>query len=405
MLKKKPYILYNGIQHYDWGSVGENAFIPDLLDIPVEDKPYAEFWIGAHPKLPSKLEINDKLVELQNAIEEFPIEILGERVSRKFDNKLPFLLKVLSARKALSIQTHPNKDQAKKLHFSDPINYPDENHKPEIAIVLTSLQALVGFRTPNEILENLNKNSELKKYLGLEVVTEFEKSFEDDSDFDIAIKNVFTVLIQNSQNNLKLKECIDSIRKNITLKDNYNQDDNLFIELFEEYGYDIGLLTIFFLNHITLNEGDSIFTDAGIPHAYLKGDIVECMANSDNVVRAGLTPKFKDIETLLNIVNYRGFDSRLEGEIISEYIVKYSPPIEEFQIDKYQFDNSVMELTTNNQVEILLVTEGNANIYLSDGSDGILTIEKGEVVLIPALIDKYKIYSENNTQVFRVTIP
>ena len=405
MIEKKPYILYNAIQHYEWGTIGKDAFIPNLLDIPVEDKPYAELWIGAHPKLSSKLEINDELIELQKAIDDFPNEILGERVSRKFNNKLPFLLKILSARKALSIQTHPNKEQAKLLHSADPVNYPDDNHKPEIAIVLTSLQALLGFRTQKEIFENLNKYPPIIAFLGSESVDEFKQSLQNSSDSAKAIKNLFSALITNSQDDQKLKKCIDSINRTISLKDDISEDEKLFIKLFEEYDYDIGLLTIFFLNYIKLIEGESIFTDAGVPHAYLKGDIVECMANSDNVVRAGLTPKFKDIDTLLSIMDYRGFDYRLEGERISDNIINYSPPIEEFQIEKFKFDNNGIELSTKNQVEILLVTEGNANIYLSDGEEGILTFEKGEAVLIPALIDKYKIYSENDTQVFRVTIP
>jgi len=129
------------------------------------------------------------------------------------------------------------------------------------------------------------------------------------------------------------------------------------------------------------------------------------MANSDNVVRAGLTPKFQDINTLLNILDYEGSDSIIHSQKINENIKKYSPPIAEFQIEKIELDNNVIELFTNNQVEILLITNGNTNIYVSDRLGEILTIERGEVVLIPAIIDKYRIYSEDDSHVFRVTIP
>lgn len=405
MLEKKPYILYNSIQHYEWGTIGKNAFIPNLLDFPAKEKPYAELWIGAHPKLSSKLEINHELIELYKVINDFPIEILGERVSKKFDRKLPFLLKILSARKALSIQTHPNKEQAKELHESNSVNYPDDNHKPEIAIVLTALDALVGFRPPIEIMENLTRYPSLKEYLGNKVIDDFELRIRNGSDSGKSIKNIFTKLISKSSDNLNLKKCIDSISESIKPKEDKSNDEKLFILLKSEYGYDIGLLTIFFLNHLQLNEGDAIFTKAGVPHAYLKGDIVECMANSDNVVRAGLTPKFKDVKTLLSVLSYDESDSIIHCNKINEYIKKYSPPIEEFQIEKIELDNNVIELATSNQVEILLVTNGNANIYINDRLGEILTIERGEVVLIPAIIDKYRIYSENDTHVFRVTIP
>lgn len=405
MLEKKPYILYNSIQHYEWGTIGKSAFIPNLLDFPAKEKPYAELWIGAHPKLSSKLEINNELVELQKAINDFPIEILGERVSKKFDRKLPFLLKILSAGKALSIQTHPNKEQAIELHKSDPVNYPDDNHKPEIAIVLTTLDALVGFRTPNEIMDNLILYPSLKEYLGVKGVDDFELRIRNGTDSGKIIESIFTKLISKSSDDLYLKRCIDSISELIELKENKNKDDELFILLKSEYGYDVGLLTIFFLNHLQFKEGDAIFTKAGVPHAYLKGDIVECMANSDNVVRAGLTPKFKDIKTLLSILAYDQSDSIIHGYKTNEYIKKYSPPIEEFQIEKIELDNNVIELVTNSQVEILLVTNGNANIYVSDRLGEILTIERGEAALLPAVIDKYRIYSEDDSHVFRITIP
>ena len=401
MIEKRPYILYNAIQHYEWGSMGEDAFIPKLLDFPAKDIPYAELWIGAHPKLSSKLEIENELVELIKVISDHPVDILGRRVSEKFNNQLPFLLKVLSARKALSIQTHPNREQAKKLYDSDPINYPDDNHKPEIAIVLTSLDALVGFRTYSEIMHSLGLYPSLKEYLG----DYTELLLEDSNEHGKLIEKIFTDLMLRSSNEESLKKCIDSISESITQNNIKSKDTQLFNQLRSEYGYDIGLLTIFFLNNLQLNKGDAIFTSAGTPHAYLKGDIIECMANSDNVVRAGLTPKYKDIETLLNVLNFDETDSIINGSKINEHIIKYSPPIEEFQIEEIRFDNSGIELVTKNQVEILLVTDGNANIYVSDGIDEILTFEKGEVALMPAVIDKYRIYSENDSQVFRVTIP
>lgn len=398
MLEKRPYILYNSIQHYEWGTKGENAFIPNFIGIKADDKPYAELWIGAHPKLSSKIEINGELVELRKAINDYPAEILGDRVCSKFDNKLPFLLKVLSAGKALSIQTHPNKKQAEELHLSDPANYYDNNHKPEIAIVLTKLDALLGFRSYDEISKNLNTYPQLKKFLGEEVISNFEQSIS-----EYPIKNIFTELMLKSSDEVSLKKCIDSIYEVIKQKDeSRNQDGQLFNILKEEYGYDIGLLAMFFLNHVQLNKDDAVFTDAGIPHAYLEGDIVECMANSDNVVRAGLTPKFKDVNTLLKILNYDNSKSILTPEKIGDSI-NYSPPIDEFRIEKIDVENKQLELSTRNQVEILLVAEGGINVFASD--DDHISFKKGEAFLIPAVVDQYTIEPENNAVIFRVLIP
>ena len=161
----RPYKLKNKIQNYEWGTKNNKAFIPGFLGIPAEpDVPYAELWIGAHPKAPSEIEIDGILYPLNKVIEQFPVERLGQYASEKFGNKFPYLLKVLSAARALSIQTHPNKKQAVKLHAADPVNYPDDNHKPEIAIALDSLTAIAGFRPVIDIIANLKKYPQLQKF-------------------------------------------------------------------------------------------------------------------------------------------------------------------------------------------------------------------------------------------------
>ena len=166
--KIRPYILKNTIQHYTWGTKNNNAFIPRLLDLDIKnepDKPYAELWIGIHPKAPSLVEYNQDAIPLNQLISKYPKEILGSNCADKFDNQLPFLLKVLSAGEALSIQAHPNKGQAEMLHAKDQKNYPDKNHKPEIAIALDSLTALVGFRAYEEWVEVLHEYPEMKQIL------------------------------------------------------------------------------------------------------------------------------------------------------------------------------------------------------------------------------------------------
>ena len=167
LIQPQPYNLFNKVQNYDWGTKNEDAFIPKFLGIEaVKDLPYAELWIGAHPKAPSEIEIEGIKYPLNSVIDNFPLEVLGIRVSKKYNGKLPFLLKVLSAARALSIQLHPNKHQAEVLHAKDPKNYPDDNHKPEIAIALDSLNAIAGFRPADQIKEIFIKCPELKDFIG-----------------------------------------------------------------------------------------------------------------------------------------------------------------------------------------------------------------------------------------------
>jgi len=393
MIKQKPYKLVNHVQNYEWGTKGKNAFIPKLLGFEAEEKPYAEVWIGSHPKLSSEIIIDDDVFKLNDIIEKYPQEILGKNVAEKFENKLPFLLKILSANQALSIQTHPNKLQAVELHKNDSKNYPDDNHKPEVAIALDFLKALVGFRSLDEIEKNLNSIPQLKIFIGNEAVDTFLQNKSKKG-----LKNLFATLMNNSTDSNRIENTIRSVKKGIEQKNNLSEEDELFLILFEQYGIDIGLLVLFFLNVVNLKSGEAIYTPAGIPHAYLKGNIVECMANSDNVVRAGLTPKFKDIDQLANILTYQFGKPELIGKIYNSNITEYKVSAEEFCVEKIVLSNTDLDLSTNNKVEIIFVTEGE---IICDK----LQIKKGESVLIPSILSHYSIISKTNSILFRVTVP
>ncbi len=405
MIEKKAYKLRNFIQHYEWGTKGEDAFIPKLLGITPEDKPYAELWIGAHPRLSSKINIDNELISLNQIIEAYPSEILGAEVANRFDNKLPYLLKVLSAGKALSIQTHPNKSQAEELHRKDSKNYIDDNHKPEIAIVLDRLEALVGFQTPMQIKQNLSDYPILKTFLADETVKKFKDSISNGIENEKALGIIFSTLMLNASNENELQNCIESITEQIMTKESPSKTDRLFLKLKKQYGIDIGLLTIFFLNYLDLSVGEAIFTPAGIPHAYLEGNIVECMANSDNVVRAGLTPKFKDVDTLLDILDYSKTDALLIGNKEKVGIVKYTSPIQEFVIERIELStDDEFSFNTKNRIEIMLITEGAISLVIEDNNHA-FSYSKGDVPLIPALVDQYSIISKSVSTVFRVTVP
>jgi mannose-6-phosphate isomerase len=393
MLEAKPYKLTNFIQNYEWGSKGDNAFIPKLLGIEVESKPYAELWIGGHPKLSSEITINDKKYKLEEMAKNYPDEILGKSVTKKFGNKIPFLFKILSAERALSIQAHPNKEEAITLHKNDSENYPDDNHKPEIAIALDSLSALVGFRELNEIEANIQKYPQLLEFIGDDTFDDFVKNKNRNG-----LRKLFAALMENSSNNELLKNKIEQLIRVINNKKNKSEDENLFLKLHEQYGVDIGLFILFFLNVVNLSAGEAIYTSAGIPHAYLKGNIVECMANSDNVVRAGLTPKFKDVKQLTKILTYDFGKANILKENKMDIVCNYPVDIDEFQIEKIKIANNSLSFSTMNKLEILLSVEGECLVNN-------LLLRKGEASLIPALLDSYKIKSNNNSVIFRISIP
>ncbi|MCF6268385.1 MAG: mannose-6-phosphate isomerase, class I [Melioribacteraceae bacterium] len=393
MIEAKPYKLKNYIQNYEWGTRGKEAFIPKLLGFEGEDKPYAELWIGDHPKLSSEILVDGKLHNLKEVVEKYPNEILGKSIVEKFGSKIPFLLKILSAERALSIQTHPNKMEAVELHKNDSANYPDDNHKPEIAIALNSLSALVGFRDLDVIELNILKYPQLLEFIGDDGFNKFVINKSRDG-----LRELFSLLMKKSEDVELLKSKIESLIDAINNKSENSEDEKLFLNLYNQYGIDIGLFVLFFLNVVNLNAGEAIYTLAGIPHAYLKGNIVECMANSDNVVRAGLTPKFKDVQQLTKILTYDFGKPKILKENGEKSTTHYLVDFEEFKIEKIKISNNSFSFSTKNKLEIILSVNGEC--YINDK-----TLKCGEALLIPALMDMYSINSKSNSTIFRVSIP
>lgn len=390
MIEKKAYKLINQIQYYDWGTKNENAFIPKLLDLEIErDKPYAELWIGAHPKAPSYLFINEQKISLIELIEKYPDQILGKQVTRKFNNKLPYLLKILSSSQALSIQAHPDKELAKKLHKKDPINYPDDNHKPEIAIAVDYLNAIVGFKPVDEFIKTI------KNYNSFSSLLESCKSNKEG-----IIKEYYSIIMNLSQT--ELVKIIDQLLNQIKNTKQKSDEELVFIEQFEKFGYDVGLISILLFNYVQLKSGEAIFTDAGIPHAYIKGNIIECMANSDNVVRAGLTPKFKDVDTLLDMMKFEGGKVTILSGQKNNGERKYSIPIDEFEICIIELKAGENKHFENIGLVTGLVLEGDLQVNCESA---INNFNKGESFIVPAITEKIELKSIEKSELVYVTIP
>lgn len=289
------YELKCTTNQYPWGKVGKDSISARLCaqqpgygdDGPKSDfkldesKPYAEMWMGTYPVLPSYIASTGE--DLQDVLDKYPKELVGENMIKKFGHtKIPYLPKVLSIAKALPLQVHPNKDLASKLHEKDPQNFTDPNHKPEIALALSKFEAFCGFK-PREQIAALVKLDCMKKFLPDGDESEFSEE---------AIKKVVRNILNAEQDALKSTyQALTSAHPSSFGPDTYIPE--LAPRLAEQYdeadpGVLVALIT---MNYLVLEPGQSIYIPADGIHAYLSGDIIECMARSNNVLNTGFCPK------------------------------------------------------------------------------------------------------------------
>ncbi len=386
------YLLTNKIQHYEWGERGQSAYIAQLLGMQVEnDTPFAELWMGTHPSGTSELYYQGKQTSLSELVAHYPLEILGRRVASAFKNQFPFLLKVLSANEPLSIQLHPSKEQAAVLHHRDPANYPDANHKPEIAIALERMYALAGLRAARQV------DALLQEYPGLRDFVEF-KTFSGQPK-SRRPKLAFLAMLHNAvEKPDALAKITAQLAAQLKKKERHTYRERLFLEMNTRYPGDVGLLSILFLKLHSLRKGQAMYIPAGVPHAYLKGNIVECMASSDNVIRAGLTPKFKDIPALLDVVNDKSV--LLFSPPTADYI--YSTPTTEFRIHKFEMKAGQKTTDRNDGVRLLLVLRGRLRLAWQNGT---LNAARGQSVLLPGSLNEVGIECLEASEIYAADVP
>ncbi|MGW1782995.1 mannose-6-phosphate isomerase, class I [Streptomyces sp. NPDC002143] len=318
--------LDNTVRPYAWGSP---TAIPQLLGTAPTGEPQAEMWMGAHPGAPSRTD-RGTLVEV---IEADPRRELGERTVAKFGPRLPFLLKILAAGAPLSLQVHPDLTQAKQGYEDEerrgiPVdaphrNYKDANHKPELICALTEFDGLCGFRNPvqaADLLDGLGVDS-LKPYVDLLHAHPEEA----------ALREVLTAILSADRD-----ETAHTVAAAAAACDRLGGDYAPYAGIAHHYPGDPGVIAAMLLNHVRLQPGEALFLGAGIPHAYLNGLGVEIMANSDNVLRCGLTPKHVDVPELLRIVRFEpGDPGVLRPEAAPDGEEVYDTPIDEFRLSRY----------------------------------------------------------------------
>ncbi|CAK7344331.1 unnamed protein product [Dovyalis caffra] len=328
------------VQNYDWGKKGtEGSEVARLYelnsgsDIELEKKkPFAEFWMGTHGSGPSfvvesGVENGDSTGSGSLSLKEWIFKnpnVLGDKVLEKWGCDLPFLFKVLSVAKALSIQAHPDKELAKVLHKLHPNLYKDDNHKPEMALALTEFEALCGFISLEELQGVLRDVPEIVELVASAEANQVLQFNEQDHEEKVksVLRSAFTQLMSASKE--MTAEAISKLKNRLSMESEIRQltgKEQLVLQLEKQYPADIGVISAFFLNYVKLNPGEALYLGANVPHAYLYGECIECMATSDNVVRAGLTPKHRDIQTLCSMLTYKqGFPEILKGFPLSPSI-------------------------------------------------------------------------------------
>ncbi|KAG0236702.1 Mannose-6-phosphate isomerase [Actinomortierella wolfii] len=379
------------VQTYEWGKIGSNSKVAQFattspsfqLD---ENKPYAELWMGTHPNAPSTVYGTNKTLESVLAANP---SLVTPHFHRQYNGHLPFLFKVLSIQKALSIQAHPDKQLAAKLFKEHPEHYKDPNHKPEMAIALTEFEALCGFRPLDEIAAALDLWPELRNLVTDPVAQEFQQAVQRASTMEgiqgiregrQALQTLFKAVMTADES--RVKQELDALVARLSQQHastplEPRTIEELVARVHSQFPGDVGVFCIFLLNYVILQPGQAVFLAANEPHAYLSGDCVECMAASDNVVRSGLTPKFKDVDVLVSMLTYNAKPSSeqlLTGTLCTPtgHSVLYDPPIDEFSIVLTRLDHP-------NEKEMLRATEGPSVVIVTSGK-GIIRSDKASEI-------------------------
>ncbi|XP_062150591.1 mannose-6-phosphate isomerase 1-like isoform X3 [Alnus glutinosa] len=319
--QRKLQRLRCSVQCYDWGRRGQHSLVARLFarnsgsEIQ-QDKSYAELWMGTHESGPSfvvqtsvdnAVSVGPEDVSLKSWVSENP-DALGEKVLDKWGCDLPFLFKVLSVAKALSIQAHPDKELARAMHKARPDMYKDENHKPEMALAITEFEALCGFISLEELKGVLLNVPEIVELVGSADANQILHLDEQDGEEKAksVLRSAFTQLMLASKETIT--EAVSKIKSRLHMESQVRQltdKELLVLRLEKQYPGDVGVISAFFFNYVKLNPGEALYLGANEPHAYIFGECIECMATSDNVVRAGLTPKHRDVQTLCSMLTYR----------------------------------------------------------------------------------------------------
>jgi mannose-6-phosphate isomerase len=393
------YRLKNPVQNYPWGSTTD---IPKLLGAGNPDhEPVAELWLGAHPKAPSTVLSEQGEQSLLDLIEAEPEAILGADTVDRFGPRLPFLLKVLAAEKALALQVHPTRDEAKDgfekenalgIRLDAPErNYLDRNHKPEMFCALEPFECLAGFRSIGQIATELRS---LRLTTFAEEIDNIGQSRSIDG-----LKRLFEsmMLLESERKELFVREVVEKAAASKGVRYRW------IVELNRQYPGDIGVVSPLFLKLLHLRPGQAVYLEPGTVHAYLRGVAIELMSNSDNVVRGGLSVRHVDILEFLKILQFN--ESPVEPinpKKLSRGAEVYEIPTSDFCLYRIRLNRGVKYVSSGKRaVEILICTRGKTVLRGGAGNED-LVVHRGDSFLVPANSPSYSI--EGGGILFKATI-
>lgn len=434
-------------QQYEWGKLGATSAVAQLMQGQAANRqaeaasssssssspaftldaatPYAELWLGTHPSGPSRVTLPS-----------------GEQVPllAHLGAPLPFLFKVLSVAKALSIQAHPDAGLAARLHAERPGVYKDPHHKPELACALTPFEAMCAFRPLAQIAQHAQEWPEMREMISAETFAKLQQRSQgraitdahNSADDKAVLRAVFTEMM--TADPAKFQPAIEKMIERLKtqgIKPSVPPSEQsaaesaaangaassssirevaiapLILRLAAAFPGDVGLFAPLLLNCLELNPGAALFLGPNEPHAYLSGDCVECMAGSDNVVRAGLTPKLRDTETLVSMLTYESHtaaEAVMVSKALSPQMREFSPPSQfsEFRLVRAEIKGAgAEELPAVASPSLLLVFEGEGAATIS-GSASSTSLRGGDVLLIPAG-SAVKLQSKAGLLVFQCT--
>ncbi len=413
-----PLRLACGVQHYEWGERGPSALIPNLLGQPASDPalPFAELWIGGHPALPASVALDGARVTLTELIAEAPQEALGAAALGLFGSQLPFLAKVLTAERPLSIQAHPNRAQAEAGFAREEAagiprgaperNYRDPNHKPELIVALGDFFALEGFRPIPQIAAAFGAVPELGPLVapppahGAErawLRELFERCMSPDDD---AAGRALATLVTRLD---RAAPAPGAPAAPATRDQREYWLVGTARRLPQSPRPDRGLFGFYLLNLVHLRAGEALFLSAGEPHAYLEGRGLEVMANSDNVLRGGLTPKHVDVPELLRVLSFDAAPARV---LRPDSTGAYPTAVGEFAARLIVLSPAdAPRALPASSAMVLLGVEGDATL---EAGTHPLALARGQAWFVPAAMGGCRVAAATGsprTQVFAVNVP
>ncbi|ANE03400.1 mannose-6-phosphate isomerase, class I [Corynebacterium crudilactis] len=384
-------LLEGSLRTYPWGS---RTLIAELKGEQTPSaRPEAELWFGAHPGSPSAVGGS----ALNDVIAADPEAALGSRVATEFDNELPFLLKILAAGAPLSLQAHPSLEQAREGFARENAaginvaasnrNYRDPNHKPELIVALTEFVAMAGFRP-------LHKTLTIFDVLACEPLDRYRSMLTVDNEKE-SLRALFTTWITIPIG--KRHELIDALiaAAHAYLETNDRDEEIAFvlsnvIELNEQYPGDVGVLGALLLNFYKLAPGEALYLDAANLHAYISGLGVEIMANSDNVLRGGLTSKYVDVPELVRVLDFNSLSDARVNAAVDGVKTHYPVPINEFQLDRVSVQGT--EQAEHDGPMIILCTRGTLTLSVGEKT---VEISAGHAAWVPASDPAIEMRSDN----------